>query len=180
MDKLKEKELYVEMLSDLIKQRRVITEEIILVRNKLDELDSDIKRTQEYMSATEYINIRNAIRKELELEMRQQVKTEIVEENAVELNPDTKESIIPKDVVQRAKEVENKNNTLSFEALRSAVENYLRDEGIPRNNEQIRQHCETLFNTNFSGKAWTNTMWRIKTESKYLESTGRGFTQYKR
>ena len=133
------------------------------------------------MSATEYINIRNAIRKELEIEMRQQVKTEVMKENnVVKSNTEVKESIIPQDVIQRAIENENQDRTISFEALRSAVENYLRDEGIPRNNEQIRQHCEALFNTNFSGKAWTNTMWRIKTESKYLESTGRGFTQYKR
>ncbi|AKQ08579.1 hypothetical protein PBC5_013 [Bacillus phage PBC5] len=60
-----------EMRSELLKTRRAISEELLMVGQQIKDMESQVKRTDEYMSASEYIGIRERIRKEVQAEYEQ-------------------------------------------------------------------------------------------------------------
>lgn len=67
----KQLEFLYEMRSELLKTRRAISEELLMVGQQIKEAEAQVKRTDEYMSASEYIGIRERIRKEVQAEFEQ-------------------------------------------------------------------------------------------------------------
>lgn len=183
MERIKEKQIYLEMLGDLVKQRRVITEEILLVRNRLDTLDKEIEQHKEYMSAAEYINIRNSIRNELEIEMREQVKNEILAEQRkgkVEEVPSP--SVIPAEVIEESKFVENQKaitKDVSFQTVVQVIKTFLKESGRPVSFDELHAHLEENRNHTWNRKAFSQIMWRAKNEDERIENPTRGFYQYR-
>ncbi|WKV22450.1 hypothetical protein [Bacillus phage vB_BceS-M2] len=93
-----------EMRSELLQTRRAISEELLMVGQQIKEMESQVKRTDEYMSASEYIGIRERIRKEVQAEYEQakvmeRAKLAVARENLTVTNvpkPDTTAEIIEK------------------------------------------------------------------------------------
>ena len=183
MERIKEKQLYLEMLGDLVKQRRALTEEILLVRNHLDTLDKEIEQHKEYMSAAEYINIRNSIRRELESEMREQVRNEILAETLkgkVEEVPSP--SVIPTEVIAEAVYNENRKATkkdLSPQQLAIRVKQFLQELGRPAELEEIQTHLEQELNHSWRGKSFQQMIYKVRQVDERIENPTRGYYQYR-
>jgi hypothetical protein len=179
VDRIKEREMYLEMLGDLVKQRRVLTEEILMVRNHLTKLDQEIEQHKEYMSAAEYINIRNSIRKELEVEMRQQVKQEI----EAEQKPVVEEvqSVIPAQEMAEAKFHENQKSRkdVGAETIARVIKSYLQEAGRPVEFDDLYEFVQENRNHSWNRKAFSQLMWKVRQIDERIENPSRGYYQYR-
>jgi hypothetical protein len=182
MNLQREKELWLETLSDLVKQRRMLTEEILIARNYVEKLNSQLEREKEFMSAGEYINVRNSIRRELETEMREQVRQEILSETLrgkVEEVPSP--SVIPTEVIEEAKFNANKasKKDLSPERLAYKVKEFLKEAGRPVEIHEIKQFLEEDLNHAWNDKTFQQTLYKIRKIDERIENPTRGFYQYR-
>jgi len=187
MERIKEKQMYLEQLGDLVKQRRMITEEILLVRQHLAKLDSEIEQHKEYMSAAEYISIRNSIRKELEVEMREQVRNEMIAEQvtkAVEITHKEEvpsPSVIPNEVLAEAKFEANKKSRkdVGVETVARIVKSFLKEAGRPVEFDELYNYVQENRNHSWNRKAFSQLLWKVKQIDDRVENPMRGFYQYR-
>lgn len=182
MERIEERDLYLKMLSDLVNQRRTLTEEILLVRRHLAKLDEEIETHKEYMSATEYINLRLSIKKELEVEMRKQVKDEIEEEqqDSQEIVEEDKE-IFSKDEISNSRYSDNSNKIKldkSIETLAAITVSYLRDAVIPVSKDDLKDYLEENRNTTWKSKSFSQLLWKMKEYDARIINSSRGYYQY--
>lgn len=196
MKKTDEKTLYLEMLSELISTRRALTEEILLVRTRLTALDDEVKQESEYMSAESYITLRHNIKRELEKDMREQIKREVEIEhsaNQVAVPDNTKSnmdiaeffsessSVIPPEVVAEAKYQDNKKmvrKDVSVPVLCNVVIRILKEYGRPMELNKLKAELEADRNNFWKPKSWSQLVWKIKQEEPKLVGAGRGYIQY--
>lgn len=190
MDLIKERQLNYEMLRHLVEERRAITEMMLDIKQTIKRLDGEIERYQETLSAKEYINIRNAMKRELEESMREQLEAEIRQElllesasnsevAATELEP----SIIPSEVIEEAKSKEFQEGIkldISFATIRSLTIAYLKERGVPVATADLKRHLEENRNHTWTMKSFNQLVWRMKREPDdgKLSSPTRGFIQY--
>lgn len=172
----KERDLYVEMLGDLVKNRRLITEEIVLVRNHISEIDKEIEKTHEYMSAEQYINIRNSIRAELEVEMREQVKFEILNNKTSPV--DEKNKVISYEEIAEAKEMAKKSEIkkdISYERIFKTIRKMFNELKRPLNVQEMKKYVEADRNHNWTSAGFSNILWNIKKIHPEFILVKRGF-----
>lgn len=197
MNKAEERALYLEMLSELISTRRSLTDEILLVRTRLGMLDDEVKQESEYMSAEAYITLRNNIKKELDKDMREQIKREVMSEYVAEQQTAIPEStpyfdidnflsepsssIIEPEVIAEAKYQEKQRTVkkdLSVPVLCNVAIRILKEYGMPMSLDAFKIELEADRNNVWKQKTWTQLVWKMKQHEPKLQGAGRGYLQY--
>lgn len=186
MDLLKERELNYEMLRDLVQERRAITEMMLDIKQTIKRLDGEIERYQETLSAKEYINLRNSMKRELEVSMREQIRAELEAEFAQQ-QPTYEEpqesSIVPLQEMEHAKEREAKKTSrkdISLQTVCKIALTYCKEIGGMVATDDLKAHLEQNRNHTWTKQSFTQLVWKMKNElGGQLYTPTRGYIQYR-
>lgn len=175
-DKEKLNYLY-EMRSELLKTRRAISEELLLVAEEIKECERTVKRTDEYMSAAEYVGIRNRIRAEVMGEetarIREEERQKLLGELQAKYKVDSAEEIIEKVEVfdQHGYETPVRNKPA---AVRETVISILKEIDGYATAEQLRHIIETEKGYHYKKQSWLTMISKFAAEDARIGKAGRG------
>jgi len=206
MNMERERELKLEMLNELISTRRIISEEILMVRKEINELETRMERAERFKE-TEIQTKPVIYEKDLLSEMLpsneiQEEKNETIILNEI-IEPPTFESDIeipmtidfdfeklpkvepeqkiPQAVIDDAKEKEKKKSVRKdkgFKTISQTAMMILKEKGVPMNVADLKKEVEERRDITIPKSSWYQMVYKMKKELPKVKDAGYGHLQY--
>lgn len=191
--KVSEEKRYIyEMMREITTERRRLTDIYYDLKKRLDELNSLEIRGLEDLSLKGYVDLHSHRNREvcvenIKRESERAIRRVLDSSNEIE---EKSVSIIPQDEIDRAKEIDSlgkvkmskekrKSTQLSLKEIVPAIEEALRESGIPLSIDDIRIEVEKILGKEINkGNFQRNILPRATKQSDRIKRATRGYYQY--